>query len=96
MESVNGDGSSKLKRERHGRGIGGAAPVRLDWGGRGAEGERFRAERVTRWPSVDFGHDRRKGTMGLSGPGTLGKPISEKKQKENRNRLGCQGLLGQN
>jgi hypothetical protein len=28
--------------------------------------------------------------------GVLGRPILEKKRKENRNRLGCQGLLGQN
>jgi hypothetical protein len=31
-----------------------------------------------------------------SGPVMLGRSISEKKQKENRNRLGCQGLLRQN
>jgi hypothetical protein len=105
VESVNGDGSLKLKREWHGRGTGGASLVWLGWGGSGAEGERFRVARVARWPSTGFSHDGRKGTTGptgpswaerLSGPGALGRPISDKKRKENRNRLGCQGLLGQN
>jgi hypothetical protein len=45
-----------------------------------------------------FSHDGRKGTTGPSGPswaerpsglGALGRLILEKKQKENRNRLGC-------
>jgi hypothetical protein len=45
-----------------------------------------------------FDHDGRKGTTGPSGPswaerpsglGALGRLILEKKQKENRNRLGC-------
>jgi hypothetical protein len=68
VESVNGDGSSKLKRERHGRGTRGSAPVRLGWGGNGAEGERFRAAHAAGWPLAGFGHDGRKGMTGPCGP----------------------------
>jgi hypothetical protein len=43
---------------------------------------------------------RRRAVQGSTGGAValsqLGRPISEKKRKENRNRLGCQGLLGQN
>jgi hypothetical protein len=38
----------------------------------------------------------RVGSAWQAEPCALGRPISEKKRKENRNRLGCQGLLGQN
>jgi hypothetical protein len=42
------------------------------------------------------GPSRRSWAERPSGLGVLGRPISEKKRKENRNRLGWQGLLGQN
>jgi hypothetical protein len=44
----------KVKRERDGKGNGGVASAWLGWGGSGAEGERFRAVRVARWPSASL------------------------------------------
>jgi hypothetical protein len=93
-------------RERNWRGGAGVAQLGRQWSERQAvQGGTRGAVALGRLGGDGFGHDGSKGTTGLSGTswaerpsglGALGRPILEKKRKEYRNRLGCQGLLGQN
>jgi hypothetical protein len=99
-----------VKRERHGRGTGGAPLVWLGWGGSGVEGEWFRASRTAWWLSVGLaaaasamtGGRGRRGRVGRAGPkGRVGRArLAGRFRKRNEKKIETgwagRGFLGQN